>query len=944
MIIGKPCPKIMKEVNKIFLPVFFFLLSALLSNCTGHQSLMVSNLRCEYLVNPMGMDQPQPRFSWEIVSKERSVVQSTYRIFISDDPEILRTGHGDIWDSGKIDSNQSVNIEYTGPQLQSDKTYYWNVNIWTQKGQQNVWTKPAVFHTGFFNPSDWKASWITAIDSSVSAPLFRKKFEAEKPVKEAFLYITAAGFYEAYLNGKKVGDHVLDPGITDYRKRVLYATYDVTKDLDNGSNILGVTLGNGAYHLKKTKGRYSYSDGGLNLGTPRFLAQLNITFKDGTKKIVVTDNSWKYASGPITFNNIYGGEDYDARLEKEGWALVKFDDSGWADAALAKKPAELIISQMFPSVKVTNTIHPISRTNPQKGVYLFDMGQNFSGWWRVKVRGAEGLKIRIRGAETLNDSLYPKKLQIEDRLSLKKSYQANLWTDYTLKGVGKEIYEPRFFYTGFRYVEVKTDHPDQLKYVDVEGRVVRTALEDNGTFKTSDSLLNKIHRATQWSIKSNTLSYPTDCPQREKGAYTGDGQIIAEASMHDFHMAAFYTKWLNDMKDAQEPNGRIPNTAPTLLGGYGGGIAWGSAYVLIPWWMYQYYNDTRILKEHYPTLKLFIEYLHTLAKTDSNPEEPYIINNFGSFWYTLGEWCAPGKSDDPNHPMIHTFYYYKNCDIMSEIAEVLGENEDAVKYAALADTIKTELNKKFFNPETNLYGSDTTYQTYQLLALSSVIIPDGHRDKVLQTLKKDIGNTPQLNFNVGIIGAKYLWPVLNQNGMEDIAWSLATKTTFPSIGYWISKGATTLREQWDGQNSQNHQMFGSIDEYFYKYLSGIQSPSDGKTTKGYKHIHIQPYISEELAFAKASLNTVAGKVESGWEHERGKLRLKVTIPANSDATICIPLIHAKKPLITERGKIVWQNGQYVPGVLGISGAAQEENHIIFNVGSGHYEFNLTGKN
>ncbi len=933
----------MKTVSGIYIIVFSFIFSGIIINCTSNHPLIVTNLKCEYLENPLGMDKPQPRFSWEILSNERATVQSSYRIFISDNYEDVRRGHGKVWDSGKINSDLSANRKYTGHALQSDKTYYWNVNIWTQKGKQSVWSKPAEFHTGFFSPSDWQAKWISAGDSSISAPLFRKEFGSDKSVKEAFLHITAAGYYEAYLNGTKIGDHVLDPSITDYRKRILYVTHDVTKQLKNGSNVLGVVLGNGAFRLKKTEGRYCWANGGLNMGTPKILAQLNITYKDGSQKKIVSDNSWKYSSGPITFNNIYGGEDYDARLEKEGWNSSGFDDSVWQDASIAKEPGGIIVSQLMPAVKVTNTFQPIARTNPKPGVYLFDMGQNFSGWWRIKVRGTNGLTVHIRGAETLNDSLFPKLLQKEDNLSKKQPYQSKIWTDYTLKGKGTEIYEPGFFYTGFRYVEVTTDKPDQLKSVNVEGRVVRSALEDNGSFKTSDSLLNKIHRAALWSIKSNTLSYPTDCPQREKGGYTGDGQIVAEACMHDFQMAAFYTKWLNDMKDAQEAGGRIPNTSPTLIGGNGGGVAWGSAYILIPWWMYQYYNDTRVLKEHYSSMKQFIGYLHNLAKTDSNPEEPYIINNFGSYWYTLGEWCAPGKSDDPNHPMIHTYYYYKDCDIMSRIAKVLGEKEDAVKYAALADTIKNELNKKFFKPETNLYGSDTTYQTYQLLALNSDIIPEGHKEKVLQTLTDDIVKSHKNHLNTGIIGTKYMWPVLIKNGLGDIAWSLVTQTSFPSFGYWISKGATTLREQWDGKNSPNHQMFGSIDEYFYKYLAGIWSPSDGTTSIGYKHIYIQPYIPQGLSSAEASLNSVAGKIESGWKQEKGYLLLKVTIPANSDATVSIPMINSKNPVIKEKGKVVWLNGQYVSGDSGVSKAVQEGNHIIFTIGSGNYEFKLSGK-
>jgi alpha-L-rhamnosidase len=490
---------------------------------------------------------------------------------------------------------------------------------------------------------------------------------------------------------------------------------------------------------------------------------------------------------------------------------------------------------------------------------------------------------------------------------------------------------------------VTTDNSENLKTLKVEGRVVHSALERNGKFETSDSLLNRINRATVWSQIGNTVSYPTDCPQREKGGYNGDGQVIAEASIHDFQMAAFYTKWLNDMRDAQQENGRIPNTSPTLIGGMGGGVAWGSAYILIPWWMYQYYNDSGILKEHYKTMKPYLEYLHTLARTDSNPKEAYIINDFATYWYSLGEWCAPGKKQDcPNHPMVSTYYYYLDALTLSNIASVLGQTEDAIRYKALADTVKAELNKKFFNPETNLYGTDTTYQTYQFLALSGDIIPEGHRDAVLQTVIDDISTTRKGHLNTGIIGTKYLWPVLAHAGRSDLAYSVATKTTYPSYGYWIENGFTTLCETWEGTHSHNHQMFGSVDEFFYKYLAGIRSPTDGETTRGYKHIHIQPYVPDGLTSVKASIETVAGFIESSWHHQADLFHLSVVIPANSDASISIPLLNFKNATIAENGKTVWKDGAFVAGVPGVADAKIDKTYLTFSVGSGSYEFKLTG--
>jgi alpha-L-rhamnosidase len=928
----------------LFVSGILLLLFGMIS-CSGKQELKVINMQCEYIENPTGVDVRQPRFSWNISGNQRDISQSAYRILVSDNKKALQNETGNIWDSGKMTTDQTGNIVFRGSALKSDQTYYWCVNVWNQNGEQSSRSEPALFHTGLFESSDWKAKWITAMDTLLEAPLLRKEFNVGKSIKQAYAYISSAGFYELEINGKKTGDHLLDPGITDYVKRLQYVTYDVTNQLKSGMNAIGIIVGNGGYRLRETKGRYGWGNGGKNLGTPCVMIQMNIIYNDGSQNSIVSDESWKSTGGPITFNNYYGGEDYDARLEKSGWSSSGYEDSGWQNVKVVVKPGEVLCSQMMPPVRVVQTIVQVAQTNPEKGVYLYDLGQNISGWWRLEVKGAAGLKLRVKGAETLNDSLFSSPLKEGDHLSRKQKYQSQIWTDYTLKGQGTEIYEPRFFYTGFRYIEVTIDKPENLKSLKVEGRVVHTALKGNGIFATSDSLLNRIHRATVWSQIANTVSYPTDCPQREKGGYTGDGQVIAEASIHDFQMAAFYTKWLNDMRDAQEESGRIPNTSPTLIGGTGGGIPWGSAYILIPWWMHQYYNDTRILEEHYPAMIRYINYLRNLARTDKNPKESYIINDFGTYWLSLGEWCAPGKKPDcPNHPMVSTYYFYLDVQTLSRIATVLGKNEDASGYRALADTIKTELNKKFFNPETNLYGLDSTYQTYQFLALSGDIIPEGHREGVLKTVIDDITIKRNGHLNTGIIGTKYLWSVLAHSGRSDLAYSVATKTTYPSFGYWIKNGFTTLCETWEGRNSHNHQMFGTIDEFFFKYLAGIQSPSDATTSTGYKFIVIKPFIPKELSFVDASIETVAGKIESHWKQQSDLVKLKVVIPANSKASINIPILQLKNISVAEGGKKIWEKGAFLKGIPGIKDAKMDGSFINISTGSGTYDFEVSGGN
>ncbi|MGV8095143.1 MAG: family 78 glycoside hydrolase catalytic domain [Mangrovibacterium sp.] len=595
---------------------------------------------------------------------------------------------------------------------------------------------------------------------------------------------------------------------------------------------------------------------------------------------------------------------------------------------------------------------------------MFDLGQNIAGWWRVQLKGSPGVTIRIRGAETLddsnkraqsrtsssfaehenrlskmNDSLFPKPLEPADKLSTNFKYHALTWTDYTLKSDDVEKYEPRFFYTGFRYIEVVTNNKENLDLLRVEGRVVRSALEQNGKFESSDSLLNQIHLAGKWSQMGNTFSYPTDCPHREKGAYNGDGQVIAETSMHDFQMASFYTKWLNDMRDSQEKNGRIPNTSPTLVGGMGGGVAWGSAYILIPWWMNHYYQDIRVLEDHYPAMRKYIFYLKSLATQDKNPDERFIINYFDGYWYSLGEWCSPGRHDCPNHDVVNTFYYYYDTRLMSEIADKLGNKSDAWYFSALSDSIKQAFNEKFFNQETNLYGTDETYQTYQLIALVGDLVPKEHRQAVFNTIVNDLHKRDD-HLNTGIIGTKYLWPVLVNGGQGNLALEVATKTTYPGYGYWLNHGSTTLLEEWSGANSHNHQMFGTISEYFYKYLAGIQSPMEGNTSPGYKHIHLQPFVPDGLNSVKASVETVVGAVISDWKKDDGSFRYHVSIPANTTGTIAIPVLGARDFIIAEGGVKVWENGGYLGGVPGITDVRKEADHIMISIESGDYIFEI----
>ncbi|WP_215223279.1 family 78 glycoside hydrolase catalytic domain [Echinicola shivajiensis] len=932
--------KVAFTLNTSYLRYFLFLFGFLVFKVGEARQVSVEELNCDYLVNPIGLDNPTPSFSWILTSNERAVYQESYRVIVDEQLQNVKSKSGKVWDSGQVLSERSVNIDYGGGEFNSNATYYWRVGIRTKEGEE-YWSDPASFHTALLHKEDWVGKWISTREKIEDAsPVFRKPFKLDQRVRRAHVFVTACGFYELYLNGEKVGDHVLDPAVTDYRKRILYSTFDVGGDLKKGENVLGVMLGNGAYNMRKTEGRYSWGSGGEAMGNPSFILQLHLEYVDGSREVIITDESWKYTQGPITFNNIYGGEDYDANKEVEGWFSSGMKEKGnWFSAQEALVPGGKLVSQTLPAIKVTKTISPINSIRPGKGIYLFDLGQNIAGWWQIKVKGKAGQSIRVRGSETLNDVQFPKPLENGDRLSEKFDYHSKTWTDYTLKGGEEEVYEPHFFYSGFRYIEVATSDGLDLEGLEVKGRVVRTALERNSTFNSSNALLNQIHKAGIWSQKGNTVGYPTDCPHREKGAYNGDGQVIAETSMHDFNMAPFYYKWLDDMRDSQEENGRIPNTSPTLIGGMGGGVAWGSAYILIPYWMNHYYDDIRILKEHYPNMKKYLQYLVNLAKTDKVPEEEYIINDFMSYWYSLGEWCSPGMSDGPNHPVVNTFYFFYNAKLMAEIAAVLGEREDARYFSSLSDTIKMEFNKKFFNPNTFLYGTDSTYQTYQLLALAGDLVPENMEEKVLKTVVDDV-LAREKHLNTGIIGTKYLWPVLENGNQTGLAYEVATQRTYPSFGYWLDNNSTTLLEKFNGDNSHNHQMFGSVVEYFYKYLAGIRSPLEEGTSKGYKQIYLAPSVPKGLNFVNASLETVSGKIVSHWEKTTRSFAYMVELPANTRGKVAIPVLGNKIYKLKEGDSVVWENGRYKAGVDGIIAVEREGDRLMIDILSGKYDFEL----
>ena len=895
-----------------------------------------TNLLCEYAENPLGIDVTAPRFSWLLNHTERGQLQSAYQVLVATSRDNLDTNKADKWDSAKLASGESINIAYEGTDLESGKTYYWKVRIWDKNGRVSQDSEIATFEMGLLKLEDWQGDWIGLPAARAGeALLFRKEFILDREVSRARAYISGLGYYELRINGTKVGDHVLDPGWTEYTKRTLYAAYDVTEYLTQGENVVGVMAGSGWY------------------GSPQIILQLNIIFADGTTSSVFSGthygpHAWRVAGSPITKNSIYDGETYDARLEKEGWDSPHYPDylrstHDWVMARRLESPGGVMKSQMMEPIKVVQTIKPLSITNPKPAVYIYDMGQNMSGWGRLTVKGKRGTRVAMRFAEVLSD----------DGILDQGSVRAARATDtYILKGEGEETYEPRFTYHGFRYVEV-TGFPGTAKLENLKGRVVRSAVEPIGKFTSSDELLNKIHQSIVWTEGNNLHSVPTDCPQRdERLGWLNDVTISFEEALHNFNMVRFYTKWMQDIRDTQDKvTGSITDTAPYRRGDRPADPVC-QAYLLIPWGLYQHYADKRILEEYYEGLKQWVDFLGT--RTDD-----YIMT-----YCKWGDWHPPTKEcwppDNPEVPpdspgavtvfggfpantpgiLTSTAYYYYAVSILSAIANVLGKSKDADEYSHLADSIKKAFNRRFFDKVLAQYATGS--QGSNAFPLFLNLVPENKKKAVLENLVKDIIKTHNAHITTGFHCTKYLIETLVDNGLEDIAYAVLSQTTYPSLGYMVKKGSTTIWECWEYtsglvMNSYNHPALGSVDTFFYKALGGIRIDSEAP---GWRRIVIKPYIAGNLTYAHASLKTIRGIVSSRWEKQGNSLTLNVVIPVNSEARVSVPKIGLGEVTVTESGKTIWQDSAFMSGVAGITSGKESSTHITFAVGSGSYSFEL----
>jgi len=900
-------------MNRLFL-IFFVVIVFSLTGCSFLKdgNVTVEELRCEYSLNPLGIDEINPQLSWILDSSERGQKQTAYQILVASSEEKLNTAEGDLWDTGKVISNQSNHIIYEGKPLQSRMRCYWKVRVWGKDGKDSTWSNLAFLTMGLLNESDWNTDWI-GTDDNRKIIILRRDFNIEKQIANAYAYICGLGCYEFLINGRKVGRNVIDPGWTDYRKTCLYTTYDVTKYIAKGKNALGVMLGNGMYNI--TGGRYTKFTG--TFGPPKMIFQMHIEYTDGTSSTILSDNSWKMYNSPIVFTCIFGGEDYDARLEQEGWDKPNFDDSFWEPVKIVNGPGGRLVSQKSPPVRVMDVFKTVKITEPEPGIYIYDLGQNFSGWPQLTVKGPAGAKVKMIPGELLD----------ERGMVNQKDSGAPSFFQYTLKGEGTEVWHPRFTYYGFRYVQVEgaTRNQDEISkeipfIQDIEGHFIHSSAETVGSFSCSNRLFNSIHKIINAAVLSNLQSVITDCPHREKLGWLEVPHLMGPAIMFNYSVGRFYEKIINDMREAQHPNGYVPTTAPDyrgITGVYADAPAWGSAYVIAPWYVYQRYNNKKILEKHYEGMKKYVEYLGSRA-------EDNIIS------YGLGDWCdyGPRRSGFPqNTPtaLTSTAIYYYDIKILQKTAEVLGIPEEAEYFRGLAEEVSYAFNKKFYNETAVLYatGSQTSNAIPVFMGLAD-------SSKIPALLEKLVDNIRSNNNHLtcGEVGLPFIIQTLNKYGRSDVVYDIASRRDVPSYGYQVEYGATTLTEAWDPNEgmSHNHCMMGHIEEWFYNGLAGINPDPNGV---GFSKIIIKPQIVGDLTWVKGSYKSIYGDIISNWRIENGTLYLDVTIPVNTTATLFIPA--NKLEDITESGRAT-ADSEYIKFLR------MEGNACVFTAGSGTYNF------
>lgn len=934
-----------------------------MSNPKSTSKLSVGHLRCEYLVNPLGIDELNPRLSWAIYSERRGARQTAYRIYVASSPEKLAPGTADFWDSGRVQSAQTTHVVYVGKPLRSRDVCYWCVEAWDEAGN-HARSDPAYWTMGLLEKADWSAKWITANPEIFrrdpqafvsgptqpgTVPLFRKSFTLGQPVRRATLYATARGLIDVWLNGHHVTEDCFVPGWTDYHKRLQYRTYDVTHLLGVGENVLGVMLGDGWWSgfvgWQETRGRYGTLQNSL-------LIQLEVMLPDMQTVTIISDDSWRCDTGPILASDIMMGELYDARREQPGWDRPGFDDSAWLPAVVVDHPKVHVpkfsfsrnqpgdTDQELPLVacraeplRVVETLRPVSVTEVQPGVFIYDLGQNIAGWVRIKVSGPAGTKVTIRHGERLNPdgTLYTENLR-----------RAKATDVYILKGQGEEIWHPRFTYHGFQYIEL-TGLDKPLPPENIEGCVVMSALDQAGLFECSHPLVNRLWKNILWSQKGNFFAVPTDCPQRdERLGWTGDAQVFIRTATYNMDVAAFFTKWMIDITDSQDVDGIFPDTAPRLredetyvgLDGLGGAPGWADAGVIIPYTIWRVYGDIRIIERHWDAMVRWMDWLER-----TNPDglrKRDLGNNYGD-WL-----CIPSdrefRTHSPMKYLLATAFWAADAAMMHSMARAIGKIAEADRFRATYEKVRAAFQREWVLEDGRL---TVETQTAYLLALAFDLIPPELKAAAARYL---VANIKQLDWHLstGFIGVGLLNPQLTLNGYSDVAYRLLFQETYPSWLYPVKHGATTVWERWNGwtdkdgffdplMNSFNHYALGSVGEWLFRHVAGIELDPQ---IPGFQRFMLRPFVTEQLSYVRASYRTMHGEIVSHWRWNGTKLIWSICVPPNTTAQVCIP---------AEPNSVVTESGVPINQATGVQVIGWDNSFLKCEVVAGRYQFESTIK-
>jgi len=872
-----------------FLIICSLLVISNLLNAQSNQCIP-ENLRCEYLQNPLGVDTPIPRFSWMLKDVRYGAVQKAYQIVVDVDSVKVAKGEGEMWNSQKVNSSRML-VNYDGKKLLPFTKYFWRVSVF-DKGQVESQSAVSSFETGMMDKKNWKGSWISDGNDihCKPAPYFRKVFGSTRKIKSARAYVAVAGLYVLYINGEKIGNHRLDPAYTRFDRRTLYVTYDVTSQIKTGKNAVGVLLGNGWYNLQSTA-VWDFDKAPWR-NRPAFCLDLRITYEDGSVETITSGKDWKTSLSPVVFNSIYTAEHVDDRLEQPGWNTVNFDDSRWKGVIYRSAPSLNIVSQLMYPIRNVEKIPATSIIKLNDTTYVFNLGRNIAGVSELSVKGTAGTIIHLKHGERLYENGHVDMSNIDVHYR-PTDHSDPFQTDiFILNGKGEETFMPHFNYKGFQYVEVTSSNPISLTKESLTGYFMHSDIPVSGKIETSNPVINKIWKATNNSYLSNFLGYPTDCPQREKNGWTGDAHIANETGLYNFDGITIYEKWLADHKDEQQSNGVLPSIIPTNGWGYewGNGPDWTSTIAIIPWNIYLFYGDSSLLSNVYDNIKRYVDHI-----TEISPS--------GMTTWGLGDW-VPVKSKSPVE-LTSTAYYYTDANILAKAAKLLNKQADAVKYTALVEKIKQAFNSKYLNRATGIYADGT--QTEMSVPLYWGLVPGELKGKVAENLNKRVVED-QFHLDVGLLGQKTILSALSENGYAETAYKIASQVTYPSWGWWIVNGATTLYENWkiDSKNdiSMNHIMFGEIGAWFYKGLCGI---NPDQAHPGFKNIILTPFFPDELNFLKSSHQSPYGQIVSSWNRKKRSITYTVVIPANSTADLYLPEnFKIKKAFISTKGKITLQ--------------------------------------